>query len=90
MLTPDDIGVPFENPQNLLPRACQNVIFELGYFIVVLGRDRVVALYKKDVKIPSYYQGVVFIPFDESGSWKLALAKELKTSGMNIDLNKAI
>lgn len=90
LLTPDDIGAPSENPQNLLPRARQNVIFELGYFIGALGRDRVVALYKKDVKIPSDYQGVVFIPFDEAGSWKLALAKELKTAGMNIDLNKAI
>lgn len=90
LLTPDDVGAACENPKDLLPRARQNVIFELGYFIGALGRERVVALYKKDVEIPSDYQGVVFIPFDEPGSWKLPLAKELKTAGMDIDLNKVI
>jgi len=45
---------------------------------------------KENVEIPSDYQGVVFIPIDESNSWRLALSKELKTDGMNIDLNKAI
>lgn len=90
LLTPDDIGASSGNPKNLLPRARQNVIFEMGYFIGALGRERVAALYKKDVEIPSDYQGVLFIQFDESGAWKLKLAKELKTAGMEIDLNKAI
>ncbi|HUU86672.1 MAG TPA: nucleotide-binding protein [Candidatus Glassbacteria bacterium] len=90
LLTPDDVGASSKDPEKLKPRARQNVIFELGYFIGKLGRGRVVALYKEGVEIPSDYKGVIFIPFDEHGSWKLKLTKELKTVWSDIDLNKAI
>ena len=64
--------------------------FELGYFIGRLGRDRVCALYKKGVEIPSDYNGVLYIPMDRGGGWRLDLAKELKAAGLNVDINKAI
>ena len=53
LLTPDDVGGP--NPDELQPRARQNVIFELGYFVRAFGRNRVRALMKGDVEIPSDY-----------------------------------
>jgi len=37
------------NTQQLVVLARPNVLFELGYFIGALGRDRVCALHDKDV-----------------------------------------
>jgi len=91
LLTNDDRGGPSEVPfeeQNY--RARQNVIFELGYFIGRLGRNRVCALYTPGVEIPSDYSGVLYIQFDEQGSWRLALAKEMKAAGLTVDMNLAL
>ena len=91
LLTGDDRGGPeglaYED-QKL--RARQNVIFELGYFIGKLGRKRVCTLYSSGVEVPSDYSGVVFVPMDEAGAWKLGLSREMKAAGLPIDLNKAI
>jgi predicted nucleotide-binding protein len=52
LLTPDDEGcVKGGGMPN--PRARQNVILELGYFIGRLGRKQVCALKRGDVEIPS-------------------------------------
>jgi len=90
LLTPDDVGGTASNPQVLNPRARQNVILELGYFIGRLGRAHVAALLKGDVEKPSDYDGVVYIAMDSAGAWKLQLARELKTAGLDIDLNDAV
>jgi len=49
LLTPDDIGATAANPKARRPRARQNVIFELGFFVGAIGRRRVCALYKPGV-----------------------------------------
>ncbi len=91
LLTPDDRGgvvsVPFEQQR---PRARQNVLFELGYFIGKLSRCRVTALHLGDVDIPSDYAGVAFVALDERGAWRLELARELKAAGIDIDMNLAL
>lgn len=70
-------------------RARQNVIFELGYFIGKLGREKVLALHEIDIELelPSDYNGVLFVPFDRSGKWQFELVKELKAIGLNVDAN---
>ena len=89
LLTPDDMGrTKSESKES--PRARQNVILELGYFVARLGRERVAALKKGDVEIPSDYLGVVYTQFDEGGAWRLKLAQELRSSGYEIDLNKIV
>ena len=88
LLTPDDVGGP--NPDELQPRARQNVIFELGYFVRAFGRNRVRALMKGDVEIPSDYAGVLYIPMDEAGGWQMPLIREMKNAGLNIDANLAL
>lgn len=88
LLTPDDMGGP--NAEELNPRARQNVILELGYFIAKFGRDRVRALVKGDIEMPSDYAGVLYIPVDESGGWQMRLVKEMKNAGLNVDANRAL
>jgi hypothetical protein len=34
--------------------------------------------------------GVIYVPFDSAGGWRLQLAKELKAAGLHVDMNKAI
>lgn len=90
LLTPDDVG-GLAPPQNdLNPRARQNVIFELGYFIAKLGRKNVFSLKKGDLEIPSDYKGSIEIQFDNGHGWKLELMRELKEIGFNIDANRAL
>lgn len=85
LLTPDDFGG--ERNGETKPRARQNVILELGYFIARLGRSRVCALKRGDIEIPSDFGGVVYETFDTSGGWKSALGKELSAAGFEIDWN---
>ena len=89
LLTPDDVGSLSNDSDSTRPRARQNVIFELGYFIGRLGRDGVCALTKGEVEIPSDYSGVVYIPLDDGG-WKFDLVKELKAAGFPVDANQAL
>lgn len=90
LLTPDDIGSTSNDVDTPRPRARQNVIFELGFFIGCLGRERVCALTKGKVQIPSDYSGVVYIPLDDGDGWKLQLVRELKTAGFTVDANRAL
>ena len=86
LLTPDDVGSR-QGDDAIQPRARQNVVFELGYFIGRLGRQRVCALTKGQPEIPGDYSGVVYIPM-ESDAWKMELIKELKAAGFDVDANK--
>jgi predicted nucleotide-binding protein len=88
LLTPDDVGG--KTPTELQPRARQNVILELGYFLARLGRQRVCALHRGEVEIPSDYMGVIYIKYDGGAGWKLELARELKAAEFQIDMNDAI
>ena len=90
LLTPDDVGALQEDVRSLKPRARQNVIFEFGCFIGRLGRNRVCALTKGNVEIPSDYDGVIYIPLDDAGGWKINLVKELKNAGIAVDANRAL
>ena len=88
LLTPDDVGsVKGGEPQ---PRARQNVLLELGYFVGRLGRSRVCALMRGDMEVPSDFGGVVYTPFDAGGAWKQALSRELQAAGFDIDWNVAM
>ena len=88
LLTPDDIG-GLASGGKLEPRARQNVILELGYFIGRLGRSRVCALYVEGVEIPSDIHGVVYILYDAAGGWRLKLASEIRAAGLPVDMNRA-
>ncbi len=88
LYTPCDVGGCAGGPQR--SRARQNVVFEHGYIIGKLGRRNVSALVKGDVEIPNDISGVVYVPIDPHGAWRLALAKELSTAGYPVDMNRVV
>lgn len=65
-------------------RARQNVVFEHGYLIAKLSRERVAALVKGDVETPNDISGVVYVTLDAAGSWKEELDTELRDAGYSI------
>lgn len=88
ILTPDDVGAAKADAANLHPRARQNVVMELGFFIGRLQRDRVCALLAPGVEKPSDFDGVVYVPLDSGGAWRFLLAQELQAAGIDVDMNK--
>ncbi len=91
LLTPDDVGgAGASAPDHLKSRARQNVILELGFFVGKLTRKHVCALYKGSLELPSDYLGVGFVALDDSGGWRLQLAKELRGAGFSVDMNLAL
>lgn len=80
-----DKNIPVDQEKN---RARQNVVFEHGYLIAKLGRDRVCALVKGDVETPGDISGVVYVPMDENGAWKMKLAMDMQDVGLPVDMNK--
>lgn len=87
LLTGDDVGGPQDSPPaELKPRGRQNVILELGYFLGVLGRSRVIVLYEPGVEVPSDLDGYLRVPLDTADGWRARLARELK-NGANLDID---
>jgi predicted nucleotide-binding protein len=88
LYTPDDLGAVASDKSNLQGRARQNVVFEHGYLLGKLKRKNVTALVKGNIEKPNDISGVVFVPMDPHGAWKLDIAKEMQAAGYSIDMNK--
>ena len=59
LFTGDDIGK--EKSEHVeKQRARQNVVYEAGYFMGKLGRERVIMLVDEGIDLPSDLQGVVY------------------------------
>lgn len=86
LLTPDDVGRA-KTEKDSKPRARQNVILELGYFVGKLQRAKVCALYKDGVELPSDIHGVIYIPYDDHDGWRMKLAGEIREAGITVDMN---
>ena len=90
LLTPDDVGAAKAEQNELQPRARQNVILELGYFIGRLNRNQICLLYKGGVELPSDIRGQSYILMDDHDGWQLKLAREMKRAKLPIDANKLL
>jgi hypothetical protein len=93
LITPDDMAYTID--QDALPdgsrkkekRARPNVIFEFGFFVGKLGRERVCCLHKEGVVLPSDLSGLVYKKIDGSvESQGMAIIKELKAAGYKIQI----
>lgn len=90
LYSPDDLGNTLELGKSgeLNRRARQNVVFEHGFLVARLGRDRVATIVReRDIELPSDISGVVWIGDD---SWEVAVAKELNAAGFDVDFNRLL
>lgn len=83
ILTADDKGRK-NKARTMQSRARQNVVFEMGYFMALLRRERVMLLLQPGVEEPSDLKGVVYTALDKDGSWRYKLVKELREQGYNV------
>ena len=89
LLTPDEIAylsnedsLP-DNERKKEKRARPNVIFEFGYFVGKLTRNRVCCLYTGDVEIPSDLKGLVYKRYHNSvEEVAYSIQKDLKVVGI--------
>ncbi len=86
LFSADDVGTEKSKiDEGLKDRARQNVVFEAGLFIGILGRNRVIIIADKTIEMPSDLQGVVYT---DTSNWTFEVLKELKAMGYSIDYNK--
>lgn len=78
LLTPDDEGRLKNSDLPLKTRARQNVIFEAGYFMGKLGRNRTIILSGVEEKLTDI-DGIVYLDIN---NYKSDLLKELKALGL--------
>ncbi len=89
LYTPCDIGAKSSSSApDFQPRARQNVVFEHGFLNGKLGRHNVCALVKGKLEIPNDISGIVYVLMDDNGAWKIDVAKEMRNSGYDVDMNK--
>ena len=86
ILTADDVGG--KKGEQLRPRARQNVVLELGFFMGRLGRNRVCALLDESIEQPSDYHGITYINLDPNNAWRTKLTRELEAMGFQVDYSK--
>lgn len=93
LLTPDEIAFTvdqIEKPDSQRTteiRARPNVIFEFGYFVGKLGRQRVCCLYKGGVNLPSDINGIIYKQVDSNiESQAYSMIMELKAAGFEIKI----
>lgn len=94
ILSADNFFYPKDGkPSQAFLTGYPRVIFEFGFWLGRLGRDRVAAVYydQKSFRLPSETFDALYIPFNKQKTWKTELAQRLKQWGFsveNIDLTK--
>ena len=80
-----------EKPSDALLQSNQGTVFEMGYWIGKLGRDRVFALYneQKMYRTPSKFFDALYCPMDEDGHWQKELTKRLENCHYPINRTQA-
>ena len=87
LATPDDLGyLKTEKPEDVKPRARQNVIMEMGMLLASLTRKRCAILTKGFVELPSNMGGVITIPFNVHVREAVPkLVQRLQEAGFKLD-----
>ena len=92
-LSPDDIGYRKDQfTEKARFRARQNVVFELGFLIGKLGRNRVFVLVRDEnnFELPTNYFDAIYTPFDRMGHWQFDLIRQLNNCDFKVDSNKLL
>ena len=78
VITPDDVG-KFKSDRKLKSRARQNVIYEAGLFLGLLGRENVIIINTGVDEIPSDIGGVIYAPSitSDDSAWRTELKEKI-------------
>lgn len=89
ILSDDDLGKS-QKQKTMSPRARQNVVFEMGYFMGILGRKNICCIIN-NVKLekPSDIDGIVYLNYN-NGDWFIDLSKELRNAGFILEMNNLL
>jgi predicted nucleotide-binding protein len=77
LLSADDLGAPA-------------VLLEIGFLLGACGRGRVCFILEGAPALVPDLNGVARHTMDDGGLWRLLLAREMKQSGLDVDLNRAL
>lgn len=84
LYTPDDEG-SVKDKNDYKPRARQNVVFEHGWLIGALGRNKVIQVVTDHIiELPNDISGVVYL---NDKNWKLDFMNEIHAMGYDVDYN---
>ena len=93
LLTPDEFAYTADQEKladasrTKEKRARPNVIFEFGFFVGKLGRQRVCCIYKEGVVLPSDLTGLIYKKVSDSiDSQAYSIIQELKAAGYKIQI----
>lgn len=87
LATPEEIAAA-QDGQTAPSPVCRDMIFELGYFVGKLGDGRTCVVHTgNDAPFQDKF-GIPYIPLDALQGWQLQLARHLKRSGIDLDLNR--
>ena len=86
VLAANTLGTASAVPDALSPA----LLLELGFLIHALGRSRICFLVAGNVAMAPPWEGVVRLPMDEAGTWRLVLARAMKHAGLDVDMNRAL
>jgi predicted nucleotide-binding protein len=89
-LTTEDLAGSNPSRQGEVSAPSRSMLFDLGFFLGSLGRERVIALRSGNGPSPLDYYGVRTLPLDDGALWELLLARDMKRAGLNVDMNKAV
>ena len=93
LLSPDDFAYASEeSPTKRKLRPSQDVVFELGFLLGKLGKDKVLVFYREHENFgsPTEFEGLKAAAFDDRDSWKLSLIRELTNCGYTVEADRIL
>jgi hypothetical protein len=68
----------------------ESALLEIGFLLGAIGRARMCFVVAgKPVPAP-HWEGVPRHAIDDSGLWRLLLAREMRQAGLDVDMNRAV
>ena len=65
-------------------------LLDIGYLFAIAGRGRLCFIAQSKPALPAVLDGIARHAIDDSGLWRLLLAREMRQAGLDVDLNRAI
>lgn len=65
-------------------------LLDIGYLFAIAGRGRLCFVVQGKPSLPPVLDGIPRHAVDDSGLWRLLLAREMRQAGLDVDLNRAI